>query len=165
MDYQEVAMDPVLAIAASKGGDHPLIDIDYTVLLQFGLFVVMFFVARALLFTPYLKLRELRQMGIDGARAEAERMSSEADAKLADYERQLTVARTRAGEEQRKIRSEAAAHERQVTEAARSSSMAALEHAQGHVRSQTASARAQLMPQATALAKQMASKLLGREVV
>jgi hypothetical protein len=36
--------------------------------------------------------------------------------------------------------------------------------AQTKVRSETAAARAQLMPQADALAKQMTSKLLGREV-
>src|SRR5215510_5797233 len=88
---------------------HPLIDIDGTVFVQFGLFLVLFVVARSLLFKPYLALRERRKAGIEGARAEAERMTAQADAKLADYEKQFAAARDRANEEGRKVKLEAAA--------------------------------------------------------
>ena len=56
---------------------HPLIDIDLTVVIQFALFLIMFVIGNAFLFQPYLKLRERRKEGIDGARAEAERMSAQ----------------------------------------------------------------------------------------
>jgi len=154
---------PVLATVAA-GDSHPILDIDWTVLIQFGLFLVLLYVGNKLLFQPYLRLRERRQAGIEGARAEAERMSAEADAKLADYEKQLATARARAHEEQRKIRTEAAAHEREVTDKARNESMKALEEAQANVRTQTEAARAELLPRGQALAKAMASRLLGREV-
>ena len=98
---------------------HPLIDIDLTVVIQFALFLIMFVIGNAFLFQPYLKLRERRKEGIDGARAEADRMSASADAKLVEYEKQLAVARTRANEEGRKVRGEAAAHEKSVTDASR----------------------------------------------
>ena len=55
-------------------------------MIQAVLFGVMFLAPNKLLFQPYLKLRERRIAGIDGARAEAERMSGEADAKLAGGE-------------------------------------------------------------------------------
>src|SRR5437868_9777708 len=103
----------------SLAAGHPLIDIDLTVFVQFGLFLLLFLVANKLLFQPYLALRERRRAGIDGARAEADRMTAQADAKLADYEKQLAIARNRANEEGRKVRAEAAAHEREVTDAAR----------------------------------------------
>src|SRR5689334_3457666 len=106
---------PIVSLAAG----HPLIDLDLTVVVQFVLFLVLFVVANRLLFQPYLQLRERRKAGIDGAREEAERMTAEADAKLAEYERQLKVARDKAGEEGRKIRLEAAGHEREVTDKAR----------------------------------------------
>ena len=91
---------------------HPLIDIDGTVFVQFGLFLILLVVANKLLFQPYLQLRERRKAGIEGARAEAERMTASADAKLADYEKQLGAARSRANDEGRKVRAEAAAHVR-----------------------------------------------------
>src|SRR5882724_6098362 len=137
---------PIVSLA----GGHPLIDLDLTVVVQFVLFLVLFAVANRFLFQPYLQLRERRKAGIDGARAEAERMTAQADAKLADYEKQLAVARDRANEEGRKVRAEAAAHERDVTEKARASAQTAIDAAQATVRKETEAARAQLMPQADA---------------
>jgi F-type H+-transporting ATPase subunit b len=151
---------PIVALA----GGHPLIDIDGTVFVQFALFLVLFVLANRFLFQPYLQLRERRRAGIDGARAEAERMTAQADAKLADYEKQLALARERANEQGRKVRAEAAAHEREVTDQARAGSQAALAEAQTAMRRETEAARAQLMPQADTLARAISSKLLGREV-
>ena len=155
-------MHPAILVVASS--EHPLIDLDLTVVVQFVLFLVMLVILNKVLFQPYLRLKDKRQAGIEGARAEADRMVGEADAKLADYEKSLAVARDRASEESRKIRGEAAAHEREVTTKARATATAALDVAQTKVRTETAAARAELMPQADALARQMASKLLGREV-
>jgi F-type H+-transporting ATPase subunit b len=143
---------------------HPLIDIDSTVFIQFALFLLLFVVANKWLFQPYLALRERRKAGIEGARAEAERMSAQADAKLADYEKQLAGARSRANEEGRKVRAEAAANEKEVTDKARASAQGAMDEAQAKVRTETEAARAELMPQANVIAKKIASKLLGREV-
>ena len=154
-------MDQTTTLIASG---HPLIDIDATAFVQFALFLVTMFVANKLLFQPYLALRERRKAGIEGARGEADRMTAEADAKLADYEKQLAVARNRANEEGRKIRGEAVTHEREVTDKARATAQQAIDEAQAKMRSETDAARAQLLPQADAIAKQIASKLLGREV-
>jgi len=155
-------MDPAILVVATS--EHPLIDLDLTVVVQFGLFLVMLVVLNKVLFQPYLRLRDKRQAGIEGARVEADRMVAEADVKLAEYDRSVAAARDRATEEARKIRGEAAAHERELTGKARAHATAALEEAQGRVRTETEAARAQLLPQADALARQMASRLLGREV-
>lgn len=155
-------MDTTSIVSIASG--HPLIDIDATSIVQFALFLVLMFVANKLMFQPYLALRERRKAGIEGARAEAERMTAQADAKLADYEKQLAVARNRANEEGRKVRTEAVAHEREVTDAARSTAQKAIDEAQAKMRTETEAARGQLLPQADAIAKQIASKLLGREV-
>jgi F-type H+-transporting ATPase subunit b len=155
-------MDQTTIVSIASG--HPLIDIDGTAFIQFGLFLVLLFITNKLMFQPYLALRERRKAGIEGARAEAERMSAEADAKLADYEKQLAVARNRANEEARKVRAEAVGHEREVTDKARATAQASIDDAQAKMRSETDAARAQLMPQADAIAKQIAKKLLGREI-
>ena len=120
---------------ATLAAGHPLIDIDYTVFVQFALFLILFCVSNALLFQPYLRLRQRRKDGIEGARAEAERMSAQADAKLADYEKQLSIARRdRANDEGRKVRAEAAAHEKQVTDASRAEAQKAIDEATAKMR-------------------------------
>lgn len=151
---------PIVSLA----GGHPLIDFDGTIVVQLVLFLVLFVIANRFLFQPYLQLRERRRAGIDGARAEAERMTAQADAKLADFEKQLAVARDRANDEGRKIRLAAGDEERKVTDAAKASAQKAIDDAQATMRRETEAARAELMPQAEALARTISSKLLGREV-
>jgi F-type H+-transporting ATPase subunit b len=151
------------AISTLAAG-HPLMDIDLTVVVQFVLFLILFVVCNKFLFQPFLKLRQRRKDGIDGAREEATRMTAQADAKLADYEKQLAMARDRANEEGRKVRAEAAAHERETTDTARATSQQAIVEAQTKMKAETEAARAELMPQADVIARAIASKLLGREV-
>jgi F-type H+-transporting ATPase subunit b len=153
-------MHQALVLAAA----HPLIDLDWTVLIQFALFGVLFVTANHWLFQPYLRLRERRKLGIEGARSEAERMTAQADAKLADYEKQLAGARSRANDEGRKVRAEGIVHEKAVTEHARAEAQKAIDEATARMRTETEAARLQLLPQASTLARKIASKLLGREV-
>lgn len=143
---------------------HPLIDIDLTVVVQFVLFLITAYVSNKLLFQPYLVLRERRKAGIDGARAEAERMTAQADAKLAEYEKSLAAARDKAGEEGRKIRVEASGYEKETLDRARAAAQQSIDTAQAKMRTETGAARAQLLPQAEAIARAISSKLLGREV-
>jgi F-type H+-transporting ATPase subunit b len=152
------------AASSLASGGHPLIDIDLTAVVQLLLFFVLYLFSNKMLFQPYLALRERRRTGIEGARAEAERMTAEADSKLTDYEKKLAIARAKGNEEGRKLRTEAVAHERDVTERARDAASKATVEAAAKMRAQTEAARAELMPQADALARKMASKLLGREV-
>jgi F-type H+-transporting ATPase subunit b len=91
-------------------------------------------------------------------------MTAQADARLADYEKRLSVARGSANDQGRKVRAEAAAHEKEVTDKARGEAQKAVDEAVAKMRAETDAARLQLLPQASALARQIASKLLGREV-
>ena len=151
-------------LTAAAAAEHPLIDLDSTVFVQFILFALTAFVATRFLFRPYLKMREDRTAGIDGARDEASRTSAQADAQLAEYETKLSQARAHAEEERRKLRAEAAAHEREVLDKTRTEALTARNDAQKNIASETEAARAQLEPRAAELASALASKLLGREI-
>jgi F-type H+-transporting ATPase subunit b len=154
-----------LLTAAAEGGGHPLIDIDLTVLIQLVVFAAMGFLASRLLFRPYLAMRDERAAGIEGARAEAERMQAQAEAQLADYQAELQGARQRATEERRRLQAEATEYERQVLGRTRAEATSALTEAQQTIDRETATARAELAPRATEIARAVAGKLLGREVV
>jgi F-type H+-transporting ATPase subunit b len=144
--------------------EHPLIDIDHTVWIQLALFFVVAFVCSRLLFRPYLKMRDERTAGIEGARDEAARLSAEADARLDRYQGQIQAARTRAQDERRKIRTEAAERQRQLGDRARAESTASLDEAKARIRAESDAARGQLLPRAEQLAGDIADALLGRKV-
>ncbi len=154
----------ILVLMSASAEAHPLIDFDWTAIIQLAIFVALFLAARVFLFKPYLRMRDDREAGIDGARREAAAMSADADARLADYESQLDAARSRANEERRKIRGDAATKQREVTEAARVKAVQAMESAQARVAEQVESARSELSPQAENLAADMVERLLGRKV-
>ncbi len=157
-------MSSGVLLTAASAAEHPLIDLDFTVFVQLGLFFITALVATKFLFRPYLKMREERTAGIEGAREEATHMSAQADGQLAEYEVKLSKARGRAEDERRKLRSEASAHEREVLDKTHAEAVAAREAARKQITSQTETARAELKPRASEIAAAVASKLLGREV-
>jgi len=142
----------------------PLIDVDGTVVVQFVLFLIMLFVLSKVLFGPYLKLRADRARGIEGARHEADALSTRADAMVADYDAKLAAARAKSGDQRAQLRSEAAVRERELVGAARDQAHKAIDAARATVTTQAAAAKKGLEAQAGVLARQMARKLLGREV-
>jgi F-type H+-transporting ATPase subunit b len=144
--------------------EHPLIDIDHTVWIQLLLFFIVAFIGSRLLFRPYLRMRDERAAGIEGARDEAVRLSTEADARLAHYEKEIAVARSRAQDERRTMRTDAAVKQREATEKARADAGKAFDDARLRVERETNLARQQLMPRATQVAEEIAGKLLGRKV-
>jgi F-type H+-transporting ATPase subunit b len=151
-----------LALAASEA--HPLLDWDSTAFIQLGLFAVVAIVASQLIFKPYLKMRAERAEGTEGSRQKAAEMQAEAAANLADYEARLAAARARANEERRVVRSDTAAYQRELADKTRAEIADATATAEQQVAEQSAAARGELLPRAPELGKQIASRLLGREL-
>jgi F-type H+-transporting ATPase subunit b len=150
-------------LIAHEEGPPPLIDIDGTLFVQFGFFVIMLIVLSRTLFRPYLKLRDARHKGIEGAREEASAMQERALKTNADYDAQLTRARLRGAEERARLRGEGAVYERQVLGAARDESQKTLDAARGKINADTEAARTKLSAESNALAREIVKKILGRE--
>ena len=152
-----------LLTAAQPEASPPLIDVDGTIFIQFGLFLVMLLLLSRVVFRPYLKLRDARHAGIEGARQEAHQMQERARAVGADYDAQLTRARVRGAEERQRLRTEGAIYERQVLGAARDEAQKALEAARARINTEAGEAHLKLQAESTALSRQIVRKILGRE--
>jgi F-type H+-transporting ATPase subunit b len=153
----------LLTLAAAAVKDPPILDLDSTVFLQLGVFVVTAILLSRLLFRPYLEVRAQRGAGMEGARDDARRMDEEAAARLADYEHKLAQARARANAERAKLQGEAVARDHEITDAARASVQSAIEKARAELDAGATRARAQLEPRAQEIARAIFKKILGRE--
>jgi F-type H+-transporting ATPase subunit b len=153
-----------LLSAAQEEGPPPLIDVDGTLFVQFGLFLIMLFILSRFLFRPYLKMRDARHKGIEGAREEATSMQERARQTGVDYDARLTKARQRGAEERARLRGEGAVHERQVLGAAREEAHKALEAARGRIGADADAAKQKLAAESATLSRQIVKKILGREV-
>lgn len=142
----------------------PLIDIDWTVFIQFGIFLVMAAVLWQLVFKPYLAVQAERTRRIDGAKADARAMQERATAIIADYEERLVKAKQKGADERLKLRGEGQAVEREVLARAREIGQKALDEARAHAEVQKAAARAQLAAESQVIGRRIAARVLGREV-
>ena len=142
----------------------PLVDIDGTVFVQFGLFLLLLVVLNSCVFRPFLALLRERDENIDGARTKATEMTARADEHLSSYEDQITKARKEAAVIRAGFRGEGEQEASGVLAEARNQSEVRITAARQKIKRSADAARLALRMRADGIAKEIATKLLGREV-
>ena len=160
-DGAALAQSSLLETARSGGVD---VDVNWTFLVQIGIFLVLFLLLKPLLFDPMLRLFEERERRIEGAKNEAREMYQQADQKIARYEEQLTAVKRQAGEERDKLRAEGQRQEQQILAKVRAETNALLEQGKSKIAKDGAALRTELDGVSQTLAREIASRVLGREV-
>lgn len=141
-----------------------IIDLDGTIWIQLAFFGIAFLVLRPLIFRPMVALFEARENAIQGAKLEALRLQDEAAAEDEEFEEEMRKLRLQAGEERDRLRAEGKRLERTVLDRVREETDKQLAEAEAKLEREQAKLRAELSQSVPALAKQIASKILNREV-
>lgn len=140
------------------------VDFDMSFLAQlalFGLFVVLI---KPILLDPLLKLFEERERRTDGARAAARAMDERAGEILQKFEQEIELVRREAAVEREKLRAETAKLEVRIMDEAKADAQNILESGRARIATEMAQLRTELEAGRPALAEQIATKMLGREV-
>jgi F-type H+-transporting ATPase subunit b len=140
------------------------VDVDATFVVQIVLFVVLTLVLKPILFDPMLRLFEERERRIDGAKAEARTIDEKSTTALAEYEAAMLSARAAANAERDRIRAEGLAREQEILGAVRAATTRAVDDGKRAAHAEAERARAALQTQASGTARDLASRVLGREV-
>jgi F-type H+-transporting ATPase subunit b len=148
--------------ALLSGGS--IVDLDGTVFIQLAMFFVAFLVLYVLVFKPMVALLEAREHAIEGAKDEAKHLTSDVSAKQATFDAELRRVRGSSGEERDRLRAEGQALERTLLERVRSETQALVSESKVRLESEARVARAELETQRPELARQIAGRVLGREV-
>ncbi len=141
-----------------------IIDLDGTFFFQFALFWVAFLALRKLVFHPVLAVIEAREEAIEGARAKAKRLERESAARAKEFEAELHKVRVSAGSERDKLRQEAKHLEEAILTKVRAETDRQLADAQATMEQEAQKIRSAIGTEVPVLAKQIAAKLLEREV-
>jgi F-type H+-transporting ATPase subunit b len=141
-----------------------VIDLDGSLFVQIAIFFIAFLILKGLVFRPTMALFDARSEAIDGAKAEAKRMTDEAASKREHFENELRNVSSAANEERERARDEAQRLARQLTEQARSQASAAQKSATDRLDIEAKQVRERALAEVPALARQLTSKLLGRNV-
>ena len=140
------------------------VDLDLTFVVQIGFFVVLMLVLKPVLFDPMMRLFEEREKRIEGTRHEATKEDERSAKALAKYEGILTKAREAGAAERDTLRAEGLKREAELMNQVRAESAATLEKGRKEIGVESGTARTELRADARALGRDMASRVLGREV-
>ena len=147
---------------ASGGG--VTVDFDLTFIAQLLIFATFVQLMRPLLFQPLLRVFEERERRTEGAKRDAREMDEKAGELSTRYDAQLEEVRRTAGVERERLRGETAKLEAQIMAEARAESARILEAGKSAIAAEVAQLKVELERSKPALAAEIASKVLGREV-
>ena len=150
--------------AAPEVHEPQLIDLDSTLFVQLGIFVLLLLILSKWLWGPYLRVRTERVARVEGYREEAARLEADAQQRLARADVQLAEAR-RVGAGARAVaRGEAHAREQTLLAEANAAAQRKLAEARGRLTAAIEGERKKLEADSSAVATVAARKILGREV-
>jgi F0F1-type ATP synthase membrane subunit b/b' len=149
---------------APESDQQQLLDIDGTVFLNFGLFLICMFFLSRFLWRPYLRVRADRVTRVEGQKEDARRLEAHAAARLNTVEAELAQARRAGSLERARVRSEAVAREQQILAAAQTRAQNSLAEARARIEIAVARERASVAARAEALGHQAAERILGRSI-
>jgi F-type H+-transporting ATPase subunit b len=152
----------LLPLLAAAEQSPPLIDLDGTIFLQFGIFVAMMAILYRFVFRPFFAVQDERSRRIEGARSDADAMQTRSTTMIADYEARLIQAKQRGAEERLRLRAEGTAHENEVIGKARAAGQAAMSQALDRARAQETEARTRLLADSQSIAREVVARILGR---
>jgi F-type H+-transporting ATPase subunit b len=149
---------------APQAPEQQLLDIDGTVFVSLGLFLVAVLLLTKLLWQPYLRVKEERVTRVDGYKEDAKRIEGEASVRLAKVEAELAEARRVGSAERARVRVEAQKREQEILAHAQATAQKAIAEAKARVEQALAAERATLSARAEALGRNAAERVLGRRL-
>ena len=141
-----------------------MIKLDWTLFLQFANFMILLVVLNALLYKPLRNALAARKSAIDGDLAKARSLDEGVQAQVAEYEAKLQEARQKGSQERQALRQAALAEEARLLGAANEKASQRLQSLKEQVATEAEAARQGLRGETETLARQIAGKVLGREL-
>jgi len=154
----------LLLTAAPQAHEPQLIDVDGTIFLQLGIFLVLMFVLGRFLWKPYLRVRTERVARVEGYREEAVQLEADAQQRLGRADAALAEARRTGAGERAVARAEAHAREQTLLAEATAAAQRKLADARGRLIAAVQVERTKLESESSQVAAEAARKILGREV-
>ena len=139
-------------------------DVDRTMLFQSAIFVLLIVVLSPLLFKPVLRLFEERERRTEGARLDARVMQDRAEELLVQYQTKLEEVRRVSAHERERLRTETLQLESRILGEARAATAKFVQEGRAQIERETAKVRGEMNAQRQTIAREIGSKVLGREV-
>lgn len=150
--------------AAPRSEETQLLDVDGTVFVMLGIFLLLLLILWQFLWKPYLRVRDERVARVEGAREKAAKLEADAATRLARIESALAEARRVGLAETNQMRLVAQEREQQLLTEAQQAAHKLLVQARAQLDTTLVTEKANLQKHTDLLARQIAEKALGRRL-
>lgn len=151
--------------ASSAFATDDLLAVNKTVFIQIILFLIAIYILNTLVFKPFLKLVDRRDKLTRGAIEEARELEEKVKLIIEEYEVKMAEARVQATEERNKIVLEGETVADGIIIKAREGTTVLLKEAKSKLEADTEEIKIKVRSDVDAIAKDIASAVLGKEVV
>jgi F-type H+-transporting ATPase subunit b len=141
-----------------------MISLDYSVVYQIVIFLLLWIILSKLLFRPYLNLLDQRERRTTGAQHDSTDLQYEGARLRAQYEEKIAQAQAAGYAAKEAILQEARQQREKVLTQVREDTMRILEEVRRELASQVQRERQVVADEVRTIAQEMASKILGRNV-
>ncbi len=141
-----------------------MIDIDYSIFIQIGLFLLIWFFLARFVFPPFQRLLGEREQRTEGMKAEAEKLLEEAEQLRIQYEDIITKAKGEGNSIKEGIRQEALQAREELLTRAQEDAASFLQTARQQIQEEMQKGRQLAVQEAEVIAQEMAEKILSRKV-
>ena len=141
-----------------------MISLDYSILLQMLLFVILWVILAKLLFQPYVSLLEERERRTEGAQEESSVLEEEGERLRVRYEESIAKARAAGAMAKEQILQAVREQREQLLNRAREEALEHLERTRRDIRNELSRQRETAAREAEIIAQDMVEKVLGRRV-
>jgi len=141
-----------------------ILSVDKTVVIQMVIFLASIFILNSLLFKPLLLLVDKREQLTTGTIEEAKKLEEKVGQIIEEYNSKLNEARARALEERNETRRQAQVLHEEMIKKAREEAQALLEEAKQKLELETREIKGKIRSDVETIARDMASRILGKEV-
>lgn len=157
-------VDTQLPLQLILSGSDVTVDFDLSVIAQIALFGLFIVVLKPVLFDPLLRLFEEREKLTEGSIGAARDLDAKANELLQKFDSEIEAVRREAAQERDRLRGETAKLEARMMDEAKADATRILTEGRAQIAQEVGALRRELEASRPAIAEQIASKMLGREV-
>lgn len=138
------------------------LDFDWTMIVQVGFILLLWVVLKPMLFDPLLKLYEEREKKTEGTIKRARRIDEESAESKAKYDELMAKARAEGSAVRDRLRAESVRKESELLTKVRTETQRTVDEARAATQREVESTRTALAPHTQSLARDLATRVLGR---
>ena len=141
-----------------------MIEINQSLIIQIVTFVIFLWIVNYLVFKPIVSVLDERRQRIEGTVEKAQLMEAEIQKKLEEYEQRIEAAKVQAAHEKERIRRQGERVAKEIVEKARTELARDIPIIRRQIANETDRTRRDLERLAQEMARDIACRVLGREI-